>query len=109
MPRWPALNRRVVMGADLHAEPCGRRRALDRTLGQNLDGEGDDGMAWTWRYEGEDGRRDAGESEPFPSQADAESWLGQNWRELVAGEVVTAVLVEDDRVESRISLPRAAK
>jgi hypothetical protein len=66
-------------------------------------------MAWTWRYEAEDGRRDAGGSETFPSQSDAESWLGQSWRELVASGVVTAVLLEDDRVESRISLPRATK
>jgi hypothetical protein len=66
-------------------------------------------MAWTWRYEAEDGRRDAGGSETFPSQSDAESWLGQSWRELVASGVVTAVLLEDDRVESRVSLPRATK
>jgi hypothetical protein len=37
-------------------------------------------MAWAWRYEGEDGKKDAGGSEPFPSQSDAESWLGQTWR-----------------------------
>jgi hypothetical protein len=66
-------------------------------------------MAWTWRYEAEDGRREAGVSEPFPSQSDAESWLGQSWRDLVAGGVVTAVLVEDDRVEYRMSLLRATK
>lgn len=66
-------------------------------------------MAWTWRYEAEDGRRDAGGSDAFPSQSDAESWLGQSWRELVASGVVTAVLIEDERVESRVSLPRAAK
>jgi hypothetical protein len=66
-------------------------------------------MAWTWRYEAEDGRRDAGVSESFPSQSDAESWLGQSWRDLVATGVVTAVLVEDDRVEYRMSLLRASK
>jgi hypothetical protein len=66
-------------------------------------------MAWTWRYEAEDGRRDAGCSETFPSQSDAESWLGQSWRELVANGVVTAVLLEDERVDSRVSLPRVAK
>jgi hypothetical protein len=66
-------------------------------------------MAWTWRYEAEDGRRDAGVSEAFPSQSAAESWLGQSWRGRVASGVVTAVLLEDDRVESRISLPRATK
>ncbi len=61
-------------------------------------------MAWTWRYEAEDGRKDAGVSEPFPSQSDAESWIGQTWRDLVAEGVVTAVLVEDERVEYRMSL-----
>ena len=66
-------------------------------------------MAWVWRYEGEDGKKDAGGSEPFPSQSDAESWLGQTWRELVASGVVTAVLVEDDRVEYRISLLQAGE
>jgi hypothetical protein len=66
-------------------------------------------MAWSWRYEAEDGRRDAGSSEPFSSQSDAESWLGQTWRDLVASGVVTAVLVEDDRVEYRMSLLRASK
>jgi hypothetical protein len=66
-------------------------------------------MAWSWRYEAEDGRRDAGSSEPFSSQSDAESWLGQTWRDLVASGVVTAVLMEDDRVEYRMSLLRASK
>jgi hypothetical protein len=66
-------------------------------------------MAWVWRYEGEDGKKDAGGSEPFPSQSDAESWLGQTWRELVAAGVVTAVLVEDDRVEYRMSLLQAGE
>jgi hypothetical protein len=66
-------------------------------------------MAWTWRYEGEDGRTNAGASESFPSQSDAESWLGQTWRELVKTGVVTAVLQEDDRVEYRMSLLPASE
>ena len=66
-------------------------------------------MAWAWRYEGPNGQTEAGGSEPFPSQADAESWLGQCWRDLVAKGVVTAVLLEDDRVEYRMSLLRASK
>ena len=62
-------------------------------------------MAWAWRYEGANGQSSRpGSSETFPSQSDAESWLGQSWRELVAAGVVTAVLVEDDRVEYRMSL-----
>ena len=67
-------------------------------------------MAWVWRYEGENGQIPAGGgSETFPSQADAESWLGQSWRELVTQGVVTAVLVEDDRVEYRMSLLPASE
>lgn len=61
-------------------------------------------MAWTWRYEGENGQKPLGGSESFPSQSDAESWLGQAWRDLVGQGVVTAILVEDDRVEYRMSL-----
>jgi len=64
----------------------------------------ENGMAWAWRYEGGEGKKDAGGSEAFPSQSDAESWLGQSWKELVAAGVVTAVLVEDERVEYRMSL-----
>lgn len=66
--------------------------------------EGDGIMAWIWRYEGANGQHDLGASESFPSQSDAESWLGQNWRDLVGTGVVTAVLVEDERVEYRMSL-----
>jgi hypothetical protein len=50
-----------------------------------------------------------GTSETFPSQSDAESWLGQSWRDLVSQGVVTAVLVEDDRVEYRMSLLPASE
>ena len=45
-----------------------------------------------------------GPAETFSSQADAESWIGQSWRELAAAGVTTVVLVEDDRVEYRMSL-----
>ena len=66
-------------------------------------------MAWAWRYEGANGQQQAGASgqggsETFSSQSDAESWLGQAWRELVAEGVVVAVLVEDERVEYKMSL-----
>jgi hypothetical protein len=61
-------------------------------------------MSWVWRYEGANGQKQAGSSELFPSQSDAESWLGQTWRDLVSNGVVTAVLLEDDRVEYRMSL-----
>jgi hypothetical protein len=61
-------------------------------------------MPWSWRYEGTDGSAVAGPAETFGSQADAESWIGQAWRELAASGVSSVVLVEDDRVEYRMSL-----
>lgn len=61
-------------------------------------------MAWSWRYEGPNGPVQPSTSDTFPSQADAESWLGQTWRDLVAAGVTTAVLVEEDRVEYKMSL-----
>ena len=59
-------------------------------------------MTWTWRYEGPDGDPIAGtdelpEQEAFPTQADAESWVGETWRELRAGGVHAVSLFEGDR------------
>ncbi|MEX2288884.1 MAG: hypothetical protein WD794_00980 [Mycobacteriales bacterium] len=59
-------------------------------------------MTWTWRYENSSGTpvepaASAPETEPFPSQADAESWIGENWRELLAGGVAQVSLFEGDR------------
>ncbi len=61
-------------------------------------------MSWTWRFLAADGgtapgvddgtgRTDAG----FPTQSDAESWLGEQWRGLVEAGVDSVVLVEDGR------------
>jgi hypothetical protein len=61
-------------------------------------------MSWTWRFESGDGRPVAGPDEAFTSQADAESWIGQTWRDLLAAGSATAILVEDDRVEYKMSL-----
>ncbi len=61
-------------------------------------------MAWTWRYENGEGQPIDGPDEAFASQADAESWIGQTWRELAANGAVAATLVEDERVEYRMSL-----
>jgi hypothetical protein len=65
-------------------------------------------MAWSWRYEGTDGQPVSGPSESFSSQADAESWIGQTWRELAGSGITTVSLVEEDRVEYRMSLMSAA-
>ena len=64
-------------------------------------------MAWTWRYEDVNGKPLEGPTEAFSSQSDAESWLGQAWRELTASGTATVVLVEDERVEYRMSLQAA--
>ncbi len=61
-------------------------------------------MSWTWRYENGDGQPVAGPDEAFTSQADAESWIGQTWRDLLGAGAATAILVEDGRVEYRMSL-----
>ena len=61
-------------------------------------------MPWSWRYEGPDGAPVTGPAESFSSQADAESWIGQTWRELATGGISAVSLVEDDRVEYRMSL-----
>ena len=58
-------------------------------------------MAWTWRYEGPDGSpvRPEGLPEPesFPSQSDAESFIGESWRELLDAGVQQVTLFEGDR------------
>ena len=64
-------------------------------------------MPWSWRYEDVEGRQVSGPAETFSSQADAESWIGQAWRELAAGGVSAVVLVEDDRVDYKMSLAAA--
>ncbi|MET7751003.1 hypothetical protein [Micromonospora sp. NPDC005367] len=66
-------------------------------------------MAWSWRYEGTDGQPVQGPVESFGSQADAESWIGQVWRELASSGVTSVALVDDDRVEYRMSLLPAAE
>ncbi|ATO17151.1 hypothetical protein O7600_10210 [Micromonospora sp. WMMA1998] len=66
-------------------------------------------MAWSWRYEGTNGEAVDGPAESFPNQADAESWIGQTWRELATSGVTTVSLVEDDRVEYRMSLQPPAE
>ncbi|GAA4599651.1 hypothetical protein BJY16_003148 [Actinoplanes octamycinicus] len=64
-------------------------------------------MPWSWRYEDVDGKTVDGPAETFSSQADAESWIGQEWRALQSGGVSTVTLVEDDRVDYQMSLQPA--
>ena len=59
-------------------------------------------MVWTWRLEQADGTPATGgglPAETFTSQGDAENWLGENWRMLLAAGVDQVTLLEDTRVE----------
>lgn len=58
-------------------------------------------MAWTWRYETADGSEvdppEAPAPEVFPSQGDAESWLGETWEELLHAGVDQVTLLDGSR------------
>jgi hypothetical protein len=64
--------------------------------------------AWTWRYEAVDGSPLQGEGlvdTAFPSQADAETWVGEAWRDLLAAGVESVSLLRDgEPVYERMSL-----
>ncbi len=57
-------------------------------------------MSWSWRLENRDGGPVSMPVDPpdFPSQSDAESWLGEVWRELADAGAAQATLLEDERV-----------
>ncbi|MDP3968976.1 MAG: hypothetical protein Q8Q02_11905 [Nocardioides sp.] len=56
---------------------------------------------WWWRLEDSSGAEVDSDLRPqagdFPSQADAESWVGETWRELRDGGVHAVTLFEGDR------------
>jgi hypothetical protein len=59
-------------------------------------------MSWTWQLESAAGapvvvRELAKES--WPSQGEAESWLGEHWPSLLKAGVDQVTLLEDGRVE----------
>jgi hypothetical protein len=57
-------------------------------------------MVWTWRFERADGTPAPSAELPketFGSQGDAESWLGENWRTLLAAGVDQVTLLEESR------------
>jgi hypothetical protein len=57
-------------------------------------------VAWLWRYEDADGGKvdaDGVASESFPTQADAETWIGESWRDLLEAGVAQVTLFEDGR------------
>lgn len=56
-------------------------------------------MSYTWRLETADGASAGPDDVPsFPAQGDAESWLGEVWRELAEGGAAQATLLDDGRV-----------
>jgi hypothetical protein len=56
---------------------------------------------WTWTFLDADGRPMSGEtvaSNGFPSQSEAESWLGEQWRELADVGVDAVTLAHEGSV-----------
>ena len=56
-------------------------------------------MSYSWRFEKADGapvQHPGGDR--FPSQADAESWVGEAWQELLGDGIDAVTLLEGDRV-----------
>lgn len=58
-------------------------------------------MAWTWRFEKADGSvtSPAVEPEEFTTQGDAESWIGEYWKDLLEGGAEQVKLSDDSGVE----------
>lgn len=57
-------------------------------------------MAWVWRFEDAAGgvvENSELPGESFPTQADAETWIGEGWRELAEQGVEQVTLLEDGR------------
>ena len=56
--------------------------------------------SWQWRYGDAEGRQVDTAARPSPvftSQADAESWVGEFWRDLVSAGIDTVTLEVDGR------------
>ena len=75
---------------------------MTHSLESSAFGNSDPGSqgAWHWRLENGDGGEVTEGVDPsprFPSQSDAESWVGEVWRELADAGVDAVTLFEDDR------------
>lgn len=56
-------------------------------------------MSWTWRLEDAHGDVVTGPASPsHPNQSDAESWLGETWRELRDSGVAQVSLIDGGTV-----------
>ncbi|MEU1077703.1 hypothetical protein ABZ404_34495 [Streptomyces sp. NPDC005878] len=56
-------------------------------------------MAWTWRFEKSDGTEvePAVTPEEFTTQGDAESWIGEVWKDLLEGGADQVHLFDDGK------------
>jgi hypothetical protein len=58
-------------------------------------------MTWSWIFSAPDGSPIApagvADEQSFPSQSDAETWLGEEWRDLAAAGVSSVTLREAER------------
>lgn len=58
-------------------------------------------MSWRWRYEDESGQELAPgaelPAERFATRSDAETWLGETWRDLLEAGAAQVSLLEDSR------------
>lgn len=65
-------------------------------------------MSWSWRYESAAGEPvappEAPTAEPFATRGDAESWLGENFRELLSTGIDQVTLIEDGQASYTMSL-----
>ncbi|MFD9796782.1 hypothetical protein ACFWXK_38195 [Streptomyces sp. NPDC059070] len=69
-------------------------------------------MAWTWRFEKSDGTEvePAVAPEEFTTQGDAESWIGEVWKDLMEGGADQVRLFEDGtEIYGPMSLHAAAE
>jgi hypothetical protein len=56
-------------------------------------------VSWTWRLEAADGGPVTDVTTPaHPNQSDAESWLGENWRQLADSGVAAVTLLDGTSV-----------
>lgn len=59
-------------------------------------------MGWTWQYQTAQGGAlpdsAAQPADGFPTQADAETWVGEVWRDLLADGIDSVTLFEDGRL-----------
>lgn len=58
-------------------------------------------MAWTWRFETAEGAETSPSVVPeeFTTQGDAESWIGEYWKDLLEGGVDQVKLSDDAGIE----------